>query len=134
MPLADAKYMLFTTFRRDGTPVSSPVWVVPLGPGRVGFYTTDGSGKTKRLRHTKRVTVQPCDIRGRVDAGSASAPATAEMVKAGADFDAVKAAIRRKYGLQGRLFAFAGALAMKRRGLSYADTVVLVTLDDSARA
>lgn len=29
MALADERYMLLTTFRRDGTPVATPAWVTP---------------------------------------------------------------------------------------------------------
>ena len=68
--LADGKYMALTTFRRTGEPVTSPVWVVPVEDGRVGFWTAMGSGKTKRLAHTPRVVVQHSDARGRVTAGS----------------------------------------------------------------
>ena len=50
--LAAGTYLALTTFRRAGDPVSSPVWVVPLEHGRVGFWTAMGSGKTKRLAHT----------------------------------------------------------------------------------
>ena len=56
--LADEKYILLTTFRRDGTPVATPVWAVPLDDGKIGFWTSSGSGKAKRLAHTERVTVQ----------------------------------------------------------------------------
>ena len=132
MALGDEKYVSLTTFKRDGTPVASAVWIVAHGPGRVGFYTTDGSGKTKRLRHTKRVTLQPCTMRGELLPGSQPVSGTAEMVKSGPDFDGVKRSVRDKYGLQGRLFAFAGGQAMKRKGLSYADTVVLISLADDA--
>lgn len=52
MALSDEKYLLFTTFERDGTPVSSPVWVAALDGGSVGFYTSSGTGKAKRLAHT----------------------------------------------------------------------------------
>ena len=53
--LDDEKYILLTTFRRDGTPVSTPVWAVDLGDARIGFWTSSGSGKAKRLAHTDRV-------------------------------------------------------------------------------
>ena len=45
MALADEKYILLTTFRRDGTPVPTPVWVVSLDEGKLGFWTSSGSGK-----------------------------------------------------------------------------------------
>jgi uncharacterized protein len=83
MALADEKYMLFTSFRRDGRPVSTPVWVIDLGDDRVGFWTSSGSGKAKRLAHTSRVTVQPCNARGAVKAGTAPVEAIASLVTGG---------------------------------------------------
>src|SRR5260370_26561911 len=49
MALADERYMLLTTFRRDGTPVATPVWVTPYDEHSVAFWTSSGSGKAKRL-------------------------------------------------------------------------------------
>ncbi len=49
MALSDERYLRFTTFRRDGNPVSTTVWVVGLGDGQLGFWTSSGSGKAKRL-------------------------------------------------------------------------------------
>ena len=55
MSIADEKYIALTTFRRDGTPVSTPVWIVALDePGTAGFWTSSGSGKAKRIAHTWR--------------------------------------------------------------------------------
>ena len=67
MSLSDEKYLALTTFRRSGEGVVTPVWVAPLSDGRIGFWTADGSGKTKRMRHTSRVTVQASDGAGRTD-------------------------------------------------------------------
>ncbi len=62
--LAATKYMLLTTFRRDGRAVGTPVHVV-VEADRVFFRTWDVSGKAKRLRHTPTVEVAPCSSRGR---------------------------------------------------------------------
>ncbi|MGI8777878.1 MAG: PPOX class F420-dependent oxidoreductase [Acidimicrobiales bacterium] len=70
MGLGDEKYLLLTTFRRNGDPVPTPVWVVALDDGDIGFWTGSGSGKVKRLAHTARVTVQPCNARGQVREGT----------------------------------------------------------------
>jgi uncharacterized protein len=43
MALGDEKYIRFTTFKRDGTAVSTPTWVVTLDDGRYGFWTSSGS-------------------------------------------------------------------------------------------
>jgi len=130
--LVAGKYMTFTTYRRTGEPVSSPVWVVPVSDGRVGFWTAMGTGKTKRLTHTPRVRVQPSDARGRVAPGSEALDGTAEMVRSGGFFDEVHARVREKYGVMTtvtRLLARVGPQG--RKGLAYADTVVLVRLDDA---
>jgi uncharacterized protein len=62
-PLSASKYMLLTTFRRDGTPVETPVHVVVEGDAAV-FRTWDVSGKAKRIRRTATVEVAPSTLRG----------------------------------------------------------------------
>jgi PPOX class probable F420-dependent enzyme len=61
---------LLTTYRRDGRPVGTPVNVVVDGD-RVLFRTYAQTGKFKRLARDQRVTLQPCDARGRVPAADA---------------------------------------------------------------
>jgi PPOX class probable F420-dependent enzyme len=63
-PLSGAKYMQLTTFRRDGSPVATPVHVITDG-GTAFFRTWDTTGKAKRLRHTPAVRVAPATVRGR---------------------------------------------------------------------
>ena len=130
MALEDEKYLAFTTFRKNGDPVSTPVWVVPVSDGRVGFWTAMGTGKTKRLGRNPQVTVQPCDVRGRVRAGTTAVPASAEMVQSGRLFDEVQARVKEKYGLMTRITGLLAKLGpLGRKGLKYADTVVLVRPD-----
>ena len=52
MALSDEKYIRVTTFKKDGTEVSTPTWVVALDDGKIGFYTSSTSGKAKRARTT----------------------------------------------------------------------------------
>lgn len=96
--LGDEKYVLITTYKRDGTGVATPVWSVPLDGDRFGFSTSSGSGKAKRLAHTDRVVVQPCDQRGRVRADSRPVDATARLVT-GDELETIRAGLRRKYGM-----------------------------------
>jgi PPOX class probable F420-dependent enzyme len=62
--LAGAKRTLLVSFRRDGTPVATPVWAAPAGEL---FYarTERSSGKVKRLRRDPRVLIAPCAVNGR---------------------------------------------------------------------
>lgn len=127
--LSDEKYILFTTFRRDGTPVKTPVWVVGLDGGALGFWTSSQSGKAKRLAHTSRVTVQPCDARGRVKAGSAPTDATARLVD-GAELDAIRSRVVAKYGFATKIakaVGTAGSLAKGKR-IPYGDRGVVITI------
>jgi PPOX class probable F420-dependent enzyme len=128
MGLADEKYILLTTFKRDGTPVATPVWSVPLDGDRLGFWTSSGSGKAKRLGHTQRVTVQPCDARGRPKKGSEVVEATAELVT-GADLDVIREKVVAKYGFMTKVTKVLGDIGafVKRRRIPYGDRGVVVT-------
>jgi PPOX class probable F420-dependent enzyme len=129
MALADEKYMLLTTFRRDGTPVSSPVWVVGLDAGKVAFYTSSASGKAKRLAHTARVTVQPSDARGRPKAGTTPAEGTAQVVT-GPELEAIRGKVVAKYGVMTKVAGVFNTIggAIKRRPMPYADRGVVISL------
>jgi PPOX class probable F420-dependent enzyme len=126
--LGDEKYILLTTFRRDGTPVSTPVWSVSLDGGRIGFWTSSGSGKAKRLAHTERVTVTPCDARGRVKAGAAAVDATARLVT-GAELEEIRKRIVSKYGVMTKFTKLIGTVIGVLRGkrIPYGDRGVVVT-------
>jgi uncharacterized protein len=68
------KYVSLTTFRRDGTPVSTPVWFVAENENLL--VETDGdSYKVKRIRGNDKVSVAPCNAMGRVMGEAVSARA-----------------------------------------------------------
>ena len=129
MSLADEKYLAFTTYRKSGEAVTTPVWAVGLADGRLGFWTPMGSGKTKRLKNNTAVTVQPCSATGTVKAGTTAVNGTAEMAQSGPFFDEVQQKVRKKYGFQAHLTRMIGTLfILRKKGLTYADTVVLIRL------
>jgi PPOX class probable F420-dependent enzyme len=55
--VAKSKYLLLTTFTKDGRPKPTTVWAAPEGD-KLLVITDDGSWKTKRIRNTPRVTIQ----------------------------------------------------------------------------
>ncbi len=57
------KRALLVTYRRDGTPVPTPVWAAPAD-GRLFVRSERASGKVKRLRNDARLLVAPCTVRG----------------------------------------------------------------------
>ncbi len=62
--LADERYVSITTFKRDGTPVSTPVWCAGDN-GSLLVFSEANSGKVKRIRHDPHVRVTPCSARGK---------------------------------------------------------------------
>ena len=129
MALTDEKYMSLTTYRKVGTPVTTPVWVVDLGDDRIGFWTSSGSGKAKRLAHTSKVIVQPSDARGRAKPGTEPIEATAELVT-GEALAEITAKVNAKYGFLTKVTKLLGTIGgiIKRNRIPYGDRGVVVTL------
>jgi len=92
--LSRRRYISLTTFRRDGSAVSTPVWVVSDDGRRLLVWTGAGTWKVKRIR--PRVLVAASSFRGRERGPRIEG--RAQIV----DVD-VKTLIRRKYGWQMRL-------------------------------
>jgi len=63
-PFAHQTTSLLTTFRRNGTPVGTPVHVA-VDDDRAFFRTWDTTWKFKRLRNNPLVTLSPSTFRGR---------------------------------------------------------------------
>ncbi len=97
--LAEHRYVLLTTFRRDGTPVATTVWLVP-DADTVLVITGARTGKAERLRHTPRLLLAPCDARGVRRAGDPDIVAIGELLTSAADVRRVRAMIRSRYGLR----------------------------------
>jgi PPOX class probable F420-dependent enzyme len=120
--LGRGKYLLVTSYKKDGTPVPTPVWVVRDGAA-LGVWTVADSWKVKRIRRRADVLVGPCDVRG--NPTGESVPATAELV----DAAGYRQLLARKYGLIGRLTLLGSRL---RRGTE--GTVgIRITLRDEAQ-
>uniref|UniRef100_A0AAU2VKK7 PPOX class F420-dependent oxidoreductase n=1 Tax=Streptomyces sp. NBC_00008 TaxID=2903610 RepID=A0AAU2VKK7_9ACTN len=92
---ARSEYVSLTTYRKDGTPVATPVWGAVAGDELL-IWTKADSWKVKRLRKDPRVLVTVCDVRGRIAEGAPSAEGTGRLVD-GKDMSAVRKAIGRKY-------------------------------------
>ncbi|GAA2554456.1 PPOX class F420-dependent oxidoreductase [Winogradskya consettensis] len=117
--LSGEKFVLLTTFRRDGRPVPTPVWVVPR-PGGLAVWTAPGSGKVKRVRNNGHVTLAPCTARGTVT--GPEVPAQARIAERAA-VPGVLPGLRRKYGLLGRVLI---RVSLLRHGIA-GSAVILLT-------
>jgi len=59
-----ARTILLTTYRRDGTPVETPVSIA-FESGRAFFRSYDKAWKTKRLRNNPHVEIAASTLRGK---------------------------------------------------------------------
>ncbi|MCE7083096.1 PPOX class F420-dependent oxidoreductase [Streptomyces sp. ST2-7A] len=110
--LGAGKYLLVTTFRRNGRAVPTPVWVV-AGDDALFVWTVADSGKVKRLRNRADVLLAPCDVRGRPT--GPAVPGRAELLDA-AGSEHSRRLIARRYGLFGRLTLLGSRLRRGRSG------------------
>ena len=104
--LAKARYILLTTFTKDGRPKPTPIWAAVDGD-RLLVISEEKSWKVKRIRNTPRVTLATCTLRGRPTSDAVEGiAAILDKSQTGGVYDA----IGRRYGIQGRLFNFVSKL------------------------
>ena len=104
-----ARYVRFTTYRADGTPVSTPTWVTQDGD-RLYVYSQETSGKVRRVEANERVTIAVSDWRGKGEA--ADIPARARLLDS-VGSAAAKRRLVAKYKGEYTFFQVFGDLANK---------------------
>lgn len=98
--LRNARYALLRSFRRDGTPVTTPVWIAFDGDAML-FRTKIGP-KTKRLAGRPDVELTACDYRGRCRPGAPLLAGRASILSGDAA-EAANRTLHRRYGWQWNL-------------------------------
>ena len=101
-----AQYVALTTYRRDGTPVVTPVWAAAEGDS-LFIFSNPNAGKVKRIRNSGRATLAPCTATGTITGAALPAEAT---ILHGDQMPNVWRLLVKKYGLPARLFALYGSL------------------------
>lgn len=114
---SEPRYVALTTYRRDGRPVTTPVWAASL-EGKLYVITDGSTGKARRIRATGRVRFAPCSARGRVLGDWQDG--VGQIVQDRERRDTAYAALRKKYGWQLSL----ATLISRLRG-SHRDRAVL---------
>jgi uncharacterized protein len=126
--IAAEKYVSLVSRKKNGDTVATPVWIAALDGDTLGFTTDLTSGKVKRIRNFADVTLQPCNSKGVVKAGSSPVSALAEVLS-GADVASVNAAIKAKYGLMVYLVGLGYAVnRMVRRSKPSPPAAIRLTL------
>jgi uncharacterized protein len=64
-PIMKARCVALTTYKKDGTAVTTPMWAGPKD-GRMLTSADSDAWKLKRIARNPRVEMAPCTIRGRV--------------------------------------------------------------------
>lgn len=119
--LGRGSYLLVTTFRKDGTPVPTPVWVGRDGDELI-VWTQTAAGKVKRVRNNPTVELTACDLRGKPRGDTVKG--TARILDADGT-ERGRRLLKKKYGVSGLAVIGASKLFRGRDG-----TVCLaITLD-----
>jgi PPOX class probable F420-dependent enzyme len=93
-------FVLLTTFRRDGTPVPTTVWIVRDGE-RMIVTSSATAGKTKRIRATPEVTMVSSDVAGNTEPDAPVVAARARVLPR-EEVDALVPLFYERYGDQAR--------------------------------
>lgn len=114
-PLMRTKTVLLTSYRRDGTPVATPVSLAFDGD-RAFFRTWGSAGKAKRLNRNAEVEIAPCTLRGKQTGSAIRARA---RLLSGDDAKQARHALARRHPLlQGLLVPLSHRL-MRYRTMHY---------------
>jgi PPOX class probable F420-dependent enzyme len=123
--LATEPFVSITTFKRDGTPVSVPVWCA-ADNGTLLVFSEADSWKVKRIRRDPHVRLAPCSARGTPRGPAVDADAS--LVE---ETTTVKALLARKYGWAWRgyraLMVVTAAVRRLRRQLPAAWLTIRIT-------
>ena len=97
-PFARYRTAVLTSYKRDGTPVGTPLTIAVAG-NRAFIRTYDRAGKAKRMRNQPNVRIAPSTVRGK-PVGS-EIPARSRLLSGDEAGEAARAVARRQPVLQG---------------------------------
>ena len=95
----DQKYVNLETYKKDGTPVRTPVWFMIDGD-IVYVVTREKTGKVKRLKNNQNIRIVPCSFKGKPE--SEWIKGIAQKV-AGEEAEKAIKLRKKKYGFSARL-------------------------------
>ncbi len=98
-PFLDQKYINLETYKKDGTPIRTPVWFV-IDKNLIYVITRDSTGKVKRLGNNQNVRIVPCSFKG--EPKNEWVKGAAENIT-GEEADKVIKLRKKKYGMFARL-------------------------------
>ena len=98
----DQKYLSLETYKRDNTPIQTPVWFVT---DKEQFYITtkETTGKVKRLRNNQNARIAVCSMKG--DIKSNWVNVGLEKIPQESDVEKIVKLRKKKYGFSARLIS-----------------------------
>ena len=96
---SEQKYINLETYKRDNTPIKTPVWFV-IDNGLVYIITRESTGKVKRLKNNQNVRIVPCSFKGEIKSEWVNGKAQKIM---GSEADKVIKIRKKKYRFAVRL-------------------------------
>lgn len=95
--LSAARYVALTTYRADGSAVSTPIWLAREAD-HLYVLTHANSGKVSRIQSCGDVELSPCDFRGKPQ--GTPTPSSARLVTDPRELAHAKQALKSKYRMQ----------------------------------
>lgn len=122
-----AKYVSFVSYKKDGTPVATPVWIVPF-EGGYAFTTAPEAFKIRRIRNDARATLAICDMRGKIPQDAKVYLGSAVVLDA-TEAKKVEDLINKKYWIGTKLLnVMSVAKKILGKGTTAGDAAIKVTL------
>jgi len=95
------KYINFETYKKDGSPVRTPVWFV-IDNDLLYVITREYTGKVKRLKNNQNVRIVSCSFQG--EPKNEWVEGKAQIIT-GNDADKIIKLRKKKYGFSSRLIS-----------------------------
>jgi len=98
----DQKYLSLETYKRDNTPIQTPVWFV-IDNDQLYITTKETTGKVKRLRNNQNARIAVCSMKG--DIKSNWVDVGLEKILEESNVEKIVKLRKKKYGFSARLIS-----------------------------
>ena len=98
----DQKYLSLETYKRDSTPIQTPVWFVTEND-QLYITTKETTGKVKRLRNNQNARIAVCSMK--VDIKSDWVDVGLEKIPEESNVEKIVKLRKKKYGFSARLIS-----------------------------
>ena len=98
----DQKYLNLETYRKDQTPVQTPVWFV-IEIDQIYITTKETTGKVKRLRNNQNGRIAVCSMKGDIKGNWINVGL--ERINEDSDVEKIVKLRKKKYGFSARLIS-----------------------------